>query len=59
MPFSTLSMKYKYVNIHTQHIKVHMSVTEMNVSGLKDRRGYRVNDIMGLENVGPVLAPNK
>jgi hypothetical protein len=28
----------------------------MNRCGLKDRRGYRVNDTMGLENIDFILA---
>jgi hypothetical protein len=35
-----------------------LSVKEMTRCGLKDRRGYRVNDTVGLENVGPFLVPN-
>jgi hypothetical protein len=34
-----------------------LSATEVNSYGLKDGRGYRVCDTMGLENVDIVLAP--
>lgn len=34
-----------------------LSAKEINRHGLKDRREYRVNDTTGLENVGPVQAP--
>jgi hypothetical protein len=34
-----------------------LSARELDRRGLKDGRGYRVNDTVGLENVGRVLVP--
>jgi hypothetical protein len=31
---------------------------EMSRQSLKDRRGYRIDDAVGLENIGPILAVN-
>jgi hypothetical protein len=51
---------HRFCTIHVTQIDTGSYIqpaTDMNGRGVKDRRGYRVSDTMGLENVGPVLAP--